>query len=82
MVRERLRVPNVPLRQTEQLARRASASDAAVPPTLRLHDGSRAPPRRVLLVPGGVEHTALITGPLRGLLIYSPGDAEHITQPV
>jgi len=29
-----------------------------------------------------VEHTARITKALRGLLIYSPGDAEHITKPV
>jgi mannose-6-phosphate isomerase-like protein (cupin superfamily) len=35
-----------------------------------------------VFVPRGVEHTAHITKPLRGLLIFSPGDAEHITQPV
>jgi mannose-6-phosphate isomerase-like protein (cupin superfamily) len=35
-----------------------------------------------VFVPRGVAHTAHITKPLRGLLIYSPGDAEHITQPV
>jgi hypothetical protein len=33
-------------------------------------------------VPRGVEHTARATEPVRGLLIYSPGDAEHITEPV
>jgi len=34
-----------------------------------------------VFVPRGVEHTARITTPQRELLIYSPGDAEHITQP-
>ena len=33
-------------------------------------------------VPRGVVHTAPITQPLRGLLIYSPGNAEHVAQPV
>jgi hypothetical protein len=33
-------------------------------------------------VPRGVAHTAHITAPLRGLIIYSPGEAEHVTQPV
>jgi len=41
-----------------------------------------AGPGTFVFVPRGVRHTARITRPLRGLLIYSPGDAEHITQPV
>ena len=41
-----------------------------------------AGPGSFVFVPRGVEHTAQITRPLRGLLIYSPDDAEHITQPV
>ena len=41
-----------------------------------------AAPGSFVFVPRGVEQTAQITKPLRGLLIYSPGDAEHITQPV
>lgn len=41
-----------------------------------------AGPGAFVFVPRGTEHTAHITKPLRGLLIYSPGDAEHITQPV
>ena len=41
-----------------------------------------AGPGSFVFVPRGVEHTARITRPLRGLLIYSPGDAEHVTQPV
>jgi len=41
-----------------------------------------AGPGSFVFVPRGVEHTAHITKPLRGLLIFSPGDAEHITQPV
>ena len=41
-----------------------------------------AGPGSFVFVPRSVEHTAHITKPLRGLLIYSPGDAEHITQPV
>jgi mannose-6-phosphate isomerase-like protein (cupin superfamily) len=41
-----------------------------------------ASPGTFVFVPRGVKHTAHITEPLRGLLIYSPGDAEHITQPV
>ena len=41
-----------------------------------------AGPGSFVFVPRGVEHTAHITQPLRGLLIYSPGDAEHIAQPV
>ena len=41
-----------------------------------------ASPGTFVFVPRGVEHTAHITKPLRGLLIYSPGDAEHITEPV
>jgi mannose-6-phosphate isomerase-like protein (cupin superfamily) len=40
-----------------------------------------AGPGTFVFVPRGVEHTAEITKPLRGLLIYSPGDAEHVTQP-
>jgi len=41
-----------------------------------------AGPGSFVFVPRGVEHTAHITQPLRGLLIYSPGDAEHITEPI
>lgn len=41
-----------------------------------------AGPGTFVLVPRGVEHTAHITAPLRGLLISSPGDAEHVTEPV
>lgn len=41
-----------------------------------------AGPGTFVFVPRGVEHTAHITKALRGLLIYSPGDAEHITEPV
>jgi mannose-6-phosphate isomerase-like protein (cupin superfamily) len=41
-----------------------------------------AGPGSFVLVPRGVAHTARITKPLRGLLIYSPGEAEHTTQPV
>src|SRR3712207_1634652 len=36
-----------------------------------------ASPGTFVFVPRGVEHTAHITRPLRGLLIYSPGDADH-----
>ncbi len=37
-----------------------------------------------VFIPRGVVHTARNTGgrPMRGLLILSPGRAEHITQPV
>ncbi|HEX5856466.1 MAG TPA: cupin domain-containing protein [Microbacterium sp.] len=35
-----------------------------------------------VFVPRGCVHTARTTQSMRGLLIYSPGDAEHITQPV
>lgn len=37
-----------------------------------------------VFVPRGVVHTARISGagPLRGILIISPGGAEHIVQPV
>ncbi len=37
-----------------------------------------------VFVPRGVVHTARNTGdrPMRGLLILSPGEAEHILQPV
>jgi len=41
-----------------------------------------AGPGSFVFIPRGVEHTAHSTEPLRGLLIFSPGDAEHITQPV
>src|SRR5215217_4354080 len=41
-----------------------------------------AGPGTFVFIPRGVEHTAHVTEPLRGLLVYSPGDAEHITQPV
>ena len=41
-----------------------------------------AGPGSFVFVPRGVEHTAHISKPLHGLLIYSPGDAEHFTQPV
>ncbi len=41
-----------------------------------------AGPGTFVFVPRGVKHTARITESLRGLLIYAPGDAEHITQPV
>lgn len=41
-----------------------------------------AGPGSFVFVPRGVQHTAHITKALRGLLIYSPGDAEHIMQPV
>ncbi|MFP5371779.1 MAG: hypothetical protein ACLGI3_13670 [Actinomycetes bacterium] len=41
-----------------------------------------AGPGSFVFVPRGVQHTAHITKPLRGLLISSPGDAEHSTQPV
>jgi mannose-6-phosphate isomerase-like protein (cupin superfamily) len=41
-----------------------------------------AGPGTFVFGPRGVEHTAHTTEPIRGLIIYSPGDAEHITQPV
>jgi mannose-6-phosphate isomerase-like protein (cupin superfamily) len=41
-----------------------------------------AGPGTFVFVPRGIEHTAHITKAIRGLLIYSPGDAEHITEPV
>lgn len=41
-----------------------------------------AGPGSFVFVPRGVEHTAHIRKPLSGLIIYSPGDAEHILQPV
>ena len=41
-----------------------------------------AGPGTFVFVPRGVVHTAHIAQPLRGLLIFSPGDAEHITQPI
>ena len=39
-----------------------------------------AGPGTFVFVPRGVEHTVHITQPLHGLLIYSPGDAEHSMQ--
>ena len=41
-----------------------------------------AGPNTFVFVPRGCVHTARITETMRGLLIYSPGDAEHLTQPV
>ena len=41
-----------------------------------------AGPGTFVFVPRGVVHTAHVTKPLRGLLIFSPGDAEHLTEPV
>ena len=41
-----------------------------------------AGPGTFVFLPRGVAHTVHITEPLRGLLIYSPGDAEHIMEPV
>src|SRR5919109_3995798 len=41
-----------------------------------------ASPGTFVFVPRGIEHTAHVTEALRGLIIYSPGGAEHITQPV
>jgi mannose-6-phosphate isomerase-like protein (cupin superfamily) len=41
-----------------------------------------AGPGTFVFVPRRVVHTAHVTRDLRGLLIYSPGDAEHVTQPV
>ena len=41
-----------------------------------------AGPGSFVLIPRGVVHTAHVRRSLRGLLIFSPGDAEHITQPV
>jgi|SRR5829696_951677 len=41
-----------------------------------------AGPGSFVFIPRTVEHTAYISKPLRGLLIYSPGDPEHITEPV
>jgi quercetin dioxygenase-like cupin family protein len=37
-----------------------------------------------VFIPRGTVHTAYVsgTGPMRGLLILSPGDAEHIVEPV
>jgi mannose-6-phosphate isomerase-like protein (cupin superfamily) len=37
-----------------------------------------------VFVPRGVAHTAWVSGdrPMRGLLVLSPGDAEHIFEPV
>lgn len=41
-----------------------------------------AGPGTFVFVPRGVEHTAHVTEALCGLIIYSPGDAEHMPQPV
>ena len=43
-----------------------------------------APAGTFVFVPRGVVHTARNSGPgpMRGLLVLSPGGAEHITQPV
>lgn len=43
-----------------------------------------AGPGTFVLVPRGMAHTARNSGsgPMRGLLLLSPGDAEHVTQPV
>lgn len=41
-----------------------------------------AGPGSFVFVPRGVAHTAYATKPVRGLIIFSPGDAEHITEPV
>jgi quercetin dioxygenase-like cupin family protein len=43
-----------------------------------------AGPGTFVLVPRGMVHTARNSGsgPMRGLLLLSPGDAEHVTQPV
>jgi len=41
-----------------------------------------AGPGTFVFVPRRVRHTAHVTEALRGLIIYSPGDAEHITQAV
>lgn len=39
-------------------------------------------PGSFVFVPRGVVHTARVTKPVHLLLIYSPGEAEHVTQPV
>jgi mannose-6-phosphate isomerase-like protein (cupin superfamily) len=43
-----------------------------------------AGPGTFIFVPRGVVHTARNSGsgPMRGMLLLSPGDAEHITEPV
>ena len=43
-----------------------------------------APAGTFVFVPRGIVHTARNSGPgpMRGLLILSPGGAEHVTQPV
>ena len=43
-----------------------------------------APAGSFVFVPRGVVHTAWNSGsgPMRGMLLLSPGDAEHIVQPV
>lgn len=41
-----------------------------------------AGPGTFVFVPRGVVHTARVTKPLRGLLVFSPGDADHVLQPV
>lgn len=35
-----------------------------------------------VFIPRGMVHTAWNSGPMRGLLLLSPGGAEHIFQPV
>jgi len=41
-------------------------------------------PGSLVFIPRGVEHTVWNTGsePLRGLIVISPGDGEHVTLPV
>ena len=43
-----------------------------------------APAGTFVFVPRGIVHTARNSGagPMRGLILLSPGDAEHVTQPV
>jgi quercetin dioxygenase-like cupin family protein len=43
-----------------------------------------ASPGTAVFIPRGVAHTAWVSGdvPMRGVLVLSPGDAEHIFQPV
>jgi mannose-6-phosphate isomerase-like protein (cupin superfamily) len=41
-----------------------------------------AGPNTFVFVPRGCVHTARTTQTTRGLLIYSPGGAEHVTKPV
>jgi mannose-6-phosphate isomerase-like protein (cupin superfamily) len=41
-------------------------------------------PGQAVFVPRGVPHTAWVSGnrPMRGVLIISPGNAEHVFEPV